>query len=63
MTGYPSGFYQKTVGGCPPISEGSFPSDLYERRAIKMITYEELFILIDLIVSIIALVVTITKKK
>ena len=44
-------------------SEGSFPSDLKERRAIKMVTYEELFLFGTLIVSIIALVVNITKKK
>ena len=34
-----------------------------ERRAVLMITYSELFLLLTLIVSIIALVVDITKKK
>ena len=34
-----------------------------ERRAVLMITYSELYLLLTLIVSIIALVVNITKKK
>ena len=36
---------------------------LFERRAVLMITYGELYLLLSLIVSIIALVVDITKKK
>ena len=41
--------------------EGTFA--LLERRAVLMITYSELFLLLNLIVSIIALVIDITKKK
>ena len=36
---------------------------LFERRAVLMVTYDELFLLLSLIVSIIALVYNITKKK
>ena len=36
---------------------------LFERRAVLMVTYIELFLLLTLIVSIIALVVNITRKK
>ena len=36
---------------------------LFERRAVLMVTYSELFLLLTLIVSIIALVVNITRKK
>ena len=51
-----------TVGGLSSfILEGTFA--LLERRAVLMITYSELFLLLTLIVSIIALVIDITKKK
>ena len=36
---------------------------LFERRAVLMVTYDELFLLLSLVVSIIALVYNITKKK
>jgi hypothetical protein len=38
-----------------------FPPD--ERRAVLMVTYSELLLLLSLIVSIIALVIDIIKKK
>ena len=41
--------------------EGTFA--LFERGAVLMITYSELFLLLTLIVSIVALVIDITKKK
>ena len=43
------------------IQEGTFA--LFQKGAVLMITYGELFLLLSLIVSIIALVVNITNKK
>ncbi len=44
-------------------AEGAFSLRSAERRAVLMVTYNELFALLGLIVSIITLVVLVTKKK
>lgn len=45
------------------MTEGFFSLRSHERRAVHMVTYSELFLFLSLIVSIVALVVELTKKK
>ena len=51
-----------TVGGCPSFKRAHFSPSLI-KGVVPMVTYEELFLLGTLLVSIIALVINITKKK